>query len=86
MEKTGKFVPTSAEVGILSWLFVMFLTYALRLYTHWEFRICFVLSALPIWVAQGLLLKTPPRKLAIRVVVLLAIIYFGWELLPLIWK
>jgi len=86
MEKTGKFVPTSAEIGILSWSVIMFLTYTLRLYTHWEFRTCSILSALPIWVAQGLFFKTPPKKMAIQVLASVAIVYFGWALLNRVWK
>ena len=84
--RPARFIPDSNQTGMLSVIVLMFLWEVLKHYTHWDFRICFLLSALPIWVAQGFLFKTPPKKWAIQVVVSVIIIFFGWELLTRVWK
>jgi cytochrome b subunit of formate dehydrogenase len=89
MDATGnaaKFGLNSSEIGFLSGIVLIFLCEVLNRYTHWDLRICFLLVAIPIWVAQGFLFRTPPKKWAIQVVVSVAICYFVWELLNLVWK
>jgi hypothetical protein len=85
-ERAAQFKPDATQIGNLSWPVGMFLWLTLQRYTHWGIRVTFVATWLPIWVAQGFLIKTPPKKWAIQVLASLAIFYVGWELLTRIWK
>ena len=89
MEATGKaarFMPDANQLGMLSGIVLMFLFEVLRRYTSWDWRICFLVVAIPIWIAQGFLCKTPPKKWAIQVLASLAVCCVAWELLNLLWK
>ena len=84
--QAAKFLPTPDQVGMLSGIVLIFFWEVLEHYTHWDFRACFLLAALPVWVTQGLLFKTPPKKWAIQVGLSTVVLYFGWELLSRVWK
>jgi hypothetical protein len=86
MEHAPKYALNSTEIGLMSWIALMFLSLALRQYTYWELRSCLAIAVLPIAVAQALLLKLPLRKMAIRALVVIAAIYFGYWLLNLVWR
>ena len=76
----------STEIGLLGWLVLMFLTQLLERYTHWAPRTCILLAVPPVLLAQGIYFRLSPRKMAISMLISLAIIFFGWWLLNLVWK
>jgi hypothetical protein len=84
--KTANFLPTPDQIGSLSGIALMFYALVLQHYSRLDFRACFLIAAVPIWVAQGFLFKTPPKRWAIQVGITLIIFYFGWELLFRLWN
>ena len=87
MERAEKFGPSATEIAMLGTSVLMFLAFVLERYTPWEFGTCLLAASRPIGVAEGILLKVPPRKMAIRIMMSLTIICFGWALVKLLfWK
>lgn len=84
--KVARFMPDANQIGMLSGIMLMFFFEVLKRYTSWDWRICFLVVALPTWVAQGALLKTPLKKWAIQVLASLVFCYIAWELLTRVWK
>jgi hypothetical protein len=85
-ERAARFKPDTTQIGYLSWPVGMLLWLTVQRYTHWDIRVTVVAAVLPIWVAQGLLFKTPPKKWAIQVVASLAFCLVAWKLLNLVWR